>query len=501
MQLLNPNVLAASRLDPQYFCEHVLRSPNDPWQNDIFNAVADISRIRYGIPTVINHKGKNQITIRAGHGPGKTHFSAKLMHWFNFVHAGRIVVTAPKQEQLKTRTWPEFRKILRGSVDEYKNLIHVDMLKIVWYDDVDICALAETGQQPENLAGHHEDNILVIVDEASGVNEEIFPVVDGMLSTGTNVVSVYISNPTKIYGAFADSHRKPGVRDDYFQYHVTLDKAPRVSREWVNKQIRKYGENSQIVKVRCFGEFAANAPDQLIPFEYMVKQKNKPLLFDGSTVTLEVIVDVSDGGKNDSVLAACIKQDSGAHFAEFKNEFFFDPECVVIDTAKEAIKFGNRWAEKLGIDPHDVTYVVDSVGVGAGCAGFIHQEGYTVFRYKGGVSSVRPREYSNMRTQCYCAVRDGLRDGWLTFSETQIWDDIEGQLATIKRVVANEKMEEIETKKNMLARGVESPDIGDVIAMGMYDTLTSIDTFGDSATVAGVVDSVDTSFNVVEAVW
>src|SRR5262245_25731970 len=70
----------------------------DDFQYDILNAVADVWRPK----TIINHDRKNQITVVSGHGPGKTHTAGLVAHYFNACWPGRIVVTAPKFDQVKT---------------------------------------------------------------------------------------------------------------------------------------------------------------------------------------------------------------------------------------------------------------------------------------------------------------------------------------------------------------------------------------------------------------
>ena len=126
-----------SRLDPDWFCTTILKCPNDLWQSEMMNAIADLDRIKLGIPTLYNHDGKNRFTVRAFHGPGKTHFIAKLMHWWNFTRQGRIPCTAPKEKQLTTRLWPEFRKLLASSEVWYQKIIKVDRTHITWFNNRD----------------------------------------------------------------------------------------------------------------------------------------------------------------------------------------------------------------------------------------------------------------------------------------------------------------------------------------------------------------------------
>ena len=112
-------------------------------------------------------------------------------------------------------------------------------------------------------------------------------------------------------------------------------------------------------------------------------------------------------------------------------------------------------------------YVVDSVGVGAGTAGYLIDDGYPVVTYKGGASSDDSEQWANRRTQSYMCYRDDLRDGRIVIAEDycdpEDWDDFLAQHASILTADNNDKREELETKKALRARGIKSPDMPDAI--------------------------------------
>ena len=169
-QTILSDAVRKATIDPNWFCETILKSENDAWQGEMMDAVADLDRIKMGIPPLYNPDGLVRFSVLAFHGPGKTHYVAKLMHWFNFTRRGRIIVTAPKEKQITQRVWPEFRKIRQQAMPEYRDLMKVDTTKINWCNDPDWTALAEASGSPDNIAGHHDDHILFIVEEASGVD-------------------------------------------------------------------------------------------------------------------------------------------------------------------------------------------------------------------------------------------------------------------------------------------------------------------------------------------
>lgn len=462
--------IARARIDAVWFAEEKLNLTGekyylDIWQKELLQAVCDIWRVKQGLPGLINEHGKNQITIRAMHGPGKTFGVAAVMHWFNFAFRGQIIATAPKQDQLKTRLWPRFRSILGRTSKTYKDHIKVDLLKIEWNGDPDWCAVAETAAQPENLQGYHDEFMLFIVDEASGVNESMFPAIEGSLSSGTLVILILIGNPTKNSGTFYDSHCKPKVAQHYHQVHVDLYKTTRVSHEWVKRMVDKYGASSPVVKVRCYGEFADTDESQLVPLAWLVDAFNREELHDGSLPRLRIIVDVADGGEDETTITAARIYETHTHFAKQTRHSFPSAESPIL-AAEAAIAM----YDELGCDPvNGDDIVVDSLGVGAGTAGYIMKtrKAIPVIVYKGGESSDDPKQWRNRRTQSYICFRDDLRDGRVSFGpefETD-WDDFTAQVCSVKTKPGSERLEELMTKDEMKKKGIKSPDMADGCAM------------------------------------
>jgi len=463
-------LLEKTRTNPVWFAEDVLNLKGDKffldeWQKEFMESVADVYRKQNGIPTVINHDGKSMITVRAPHGPGKTFSVAALMHWFNNAFRGRIICTAPKEAQLRTRLWPAFRKIAVRAGKEYAEPLKIDSTKITWHGDEDWCAIAETASQPENLAGYHDDYMLFIVDEASGVNELMFPVIEGAISTGTVVILLLIGNPTKNQGTFHASHCIPKVAKNYHQIHVDLSKTTRVSREWVQRMEDKYGRNSPVVKVRCYGEFADSDEAQLIPYAWLTDALGADVVGEGNAPRLRVSVDVADGGANFTmVTAAWILGDCVRVLKQ--RQFSFPASEAPILSAQAGIAMFKEYG---GNPARGDDLVVDSLGVGAGAAGYMLERGMPVITYKGGAASDDNKQWRNRRTQSYMVCRDSHRDKKISYAEDFLddgdWDDFTAQMCSVRTKPGVDRVEDLETKEAMMSRGIASPDRADGIAM------------------------------------
>lgn len=451
----------------------------DEFQIELLEAMADVWRKRmpqYGA-TRINHDGKPWITIRSGHGPGKTHTAALLEHVFNFAWPGRIIATAPKFDQVKTRLWNAYRKIDARAMPWYRRLHEVNDTTVFAKTvdergritiDKTWCMLAETASKPENLAGHHERFQMVVVEEASGVPESLWPTIMGALSgSGGLQIMIIISNPTKEQGFFADSHRKRETEQHFFRYHVTLEKSKRVDRAWYQKLVDKYGIDSPVVRVRGRGEFPGASANQLIALEWIERARLKEVnavIGDGSLPRLRVSVDCGAGGTGETVCTA-FKHFTSIRIGLKQTRHSFKLETASEETADAAevlfYKFGGRKGED--------DFVVDSLGVGVGAAGLLFARGHRIVTYQGGSASDAPTLWRNRRVQSYINLRNDLRDATLAllesfFDDRTDWDDFDAQLCSIQ-TPGGDRVDDLITKDRMQQMGLPSPDLADSLAM------------------------------------
>lgn len=486
------------KYDPNRFAREVLHIDPDPWQVEANEAVADYIRWSWNRPTKLQ-KGdpKNFFTVSAMHGPGKTFWGAQLIHWFGFCMPDkpRIPCFAPKMEQLTTRLWPEIRKVLNSSEPFYRSFCETSATAVFWGGDVDWSARAYTASSPENLAGLHHTYQLAFCDEATGIDEQFWPVIKSALSTTGIQILVMISNPTKNQGQFAASWLKPNEARHFHQVKITLDKAPRVSKKWVAMMRDSLGEDSPIYKIRVLGEFAAMGSNQLISPQWLVDARNRALadredgalrwdhnIGDGSVPKLRVSVDVADGGVDKSVITV-MKHYSSIRFMMKQRAYSFPTGEAPLRIAEEAIRLFYQYGGDIrrGDD-----IVIDALGVGAGGAGRIMESKIPVVVYKGGAASDNAQRWRCRRVQSYMNARDDLRDGYVVFMPDAMdgptasdegdildpWDEFDSQMCSVEtRHDDSEKVEDLVTRKQMRDKGLKSPDRADSFVM-QYATQT-----------------------------
>jgi hypothetical protein len=152
----------------------------------------------------------DRVSIRSGHGVGKTTLEAWLILWFMLTRQNcKVPVAANSQDQLRDTIWPEIGKWHRQLPEPLKAMIDVQAERVVVVQDPEgAFAVRRTASKdnPEALQGFHAEHLLFLIDEASGIPDIVFEVGMGALSTpGAKVVMA--GNPTRNSGFFYDTHR------------------------------------------------------------------------------------------------------------------------------------------------------------------------------------------------------------------------------------------------------------------------------------------------------
>lgn len=205
---------------------------------------------------------KRFITIRSGHGIGKTSaLSIIAQHFLLSFMGSQVGVTANTEDQLKDIFLKEFYLWAKRLPEHLSaNLEQLDdFVRVAGEKDWFLRARVSRKEKPEALAGLHAEYVLIIVDEASGIPDQIYEVMKGAL-TGENFIVLYISNPTRTIGEFYESH-KPG--SEFTRLHFNSRQSPIVKPGYIEKMEADYPSIGDIpsdeVLIRVDGEFPSTS--------------------------------------------------------------------------------------------------------------------------------------------------------------------------------------------------------------------------------------------------
>jgi len=441
--------------DPVAFAVDMLDFEPDDWQREAMMDVAKHPRV----------------SVRSGQGVGKTAFMSAIILWFLCCRPNpKVVCTAPTRQQLHDVLWAEVAKWLESS--KIKNLLKWTKTKIYmigheerWF------ATARTATKPENMQGFHEDYMLFIVDEASGVADPIMEAILGTLSGPENKL-LMCGNPTRTSGVFYDSHNRD--RAKYRTHKVDSRDSKRTSRENIQMLIDKYGADSDVVRVRVYGEFPKAESDSFIPLELVELAANASVEPKGDTLHLGV--DVARFGDDETVIAPRIGM------KVFPLHCYRKQDTMV--TAGWVIATGKEMMQRFP-QLRRVLIKVDDTGVGGGVTDRLNEViredrlyDWTVVpvNNSGKPTSDEDEHYENRGTETWATVRDLLQEsfsrhmrGEAPTIELPNDDRLIAQLSQRKYRMTSRGKLALERKEDMKKRGLDSPDRADAVVLAFVE--------------------------------
>lgn len=292
------------------------------------------------------------ISIVSGHGTGKTASLAIIaLHFLITMPGAQVGATANTEDQLKEIFLKElyfWRKRLPQKLQDDLDL-QDDFVRVSGEKDWFLRARVARADKPEALAGLHGPYVMLIIDEASGVPNRIFEVMDGSL-TGENFIVLMASNGTRTEGVFYDSHKEGAP---YVKLAYNCEQSPIVKDGYVTMMAEKHGLESDEYAIRVKGGFAATT--QMDDKGWIPLFANIRVMFEperGQIVKHPVIgLDPAGKGRDLSILVA---RDS-IYLKILLNE--------KTSTPKDLARKVETWRDALQAKSDDIG--VDAFGIGA----------------------------------------------------------------------------------------------------------------------------------------
>lgn len=247
------------RQNPVAFVRDVFHVEPDAWQAEVLKAFPN----------------ERRLALLACKGPGKTCVLAWLAWNFLLTRPNpKVVATSISKDNLKDGLWTEMAKWQARSellkelfIWNKERIQSKEHYKTWWMSARTWTKGADTDQQANTLAGIHEDYMLFILDEVGGIPDAVMAAADAGLATGIETKILMAGNPTHLEGPLYRAATRE--RDMWFLVSITADpddpnRTPRVSKEWANEQIKKYGRDNPWVLVNVFGKFPPSSLNSLL---------------------------------------------------------------------------------------------------------------------------------------------------------------------------------------------------------------------------------------------
>lgn len=462
-------ILEGWRKDWNQFIRDRLRANLDPDQQAIVQSVQENRRT----------------SVRSGHARGKDFTAACISLTFLYLYPpSKVINTAPTDRQAIAIMMSEISSIhkkargLGGDVQARG----IKMLDPDWY----MMAFKASDASTESWSGFHSPNILVVVTEASGIEQNTFDSIEGCL-TGTLSRLLIVFNPNQCTGEAYQSTRSPL----YQKFTLSCLNAPnvvakeilipgQVDYEWVKEKLDKPGWVTRIDEkdadpatffdfqfdgvwyrpgdlflVKVMGEFPREGEDQLIPLSWIEQaqarwpntERNGPLTLGG---------DIAGMGTDKT----CLCPRYGDKVEAFK-VFAKQDHMETAGKIKQEISDGG-------------TAILDTIGEGAGVhSRLIEQKVNSVSgKFSEGADGKRDltgeREFTNMRAWCYWSVRDALDPklgGKLALPQD---DELTQELTAQKLKVRSDGKIGLVSKDDIKKQLGRSPDKSDSLALTFW---------------------------------
>lgn len=408
------------------------------------------------------------ISAKSGHGTGKSNLAACQALWFKYTHTPSLVITtAPTERQVKEILWREIRYRFAGASQKLEGTILKMMLDI---DPINYMFGFSTNDV-QKIQGFHSANILFIIDEANGFPIELYEAVYGVLSGGERRILFQIGNPIDPIGPFFESF-SDGITKchtlsclDHPNVVTGTNVIPgAVTRDWIEKQRSRWGEDSAFWQSRVLGEFPKISTDIVVNLGWVEtaeiikpkKRKKNEAIYMG--------VDVAEYGS-----------DPSAWFVGTEHKRIYNCEKHNVEPT-ETGNITRQLRRRYSVPYENVS--VDGIGVGAGVYSYLKEnegglaserDGWRKLnRFVASERAIDHETFEDKSIEAWWIVRNMLKpdsDNYKGYALCGRTDKLKADLCTRKYKTSGKGKMRLEPKEEYRKRLKRSPDNADAMVI------------------------------------
>lgn len=460
-----------------------------------------------------------KVSVASGTTTGKTNAFGRIALWHLLCHPvavyeGKIeigsntYIAAPRISQVADGVWKEmtdaYMAIENGPyawINSYyeitKTRVAVKGFEAQWF----ISQAAMQQGQSIGVAGKHRYWQLIIIDEAAGVSDEHFDVIEGTQSQAGNR-TLLASQGVKNSGRFYESHHNLAKVNggSWTALRFNTERSPIPTQQWIkDREIECGGRESIEYQIRILGMFAEDSSNNLLTRAELEKAfEPRKIIGDDEPYGLFVLSDVGMGEYRDESVAIIAKVIGVGDFGEDARrvEYIEIPICT---NSRNEIDFAGDLVNLVG-KLSNATLLVDNGGVGATVNKLIEASGVPVVKINWGKPCFR-KEYKdrfyNRRACAMVRLRDAVKSGRVVFPQgldRRMKEKImlQGARLPFHFAEAGGLRYVMDKKEDMLKNGIKSPDIFDSMAFAWLEdaqdymvadnnALSSLNTAGNRA--------------------
>lgn len=394
------------------------------------------------------------VSIMAGKGLGKDALASWVILWFMMCFPNcKIPCTSVSADQLNKVLWSELSKWLQNS--PVREFLTLENQKLYFNQIEDggkrwfaypktANPKASLEEQVETLAGVHEDFVMIVVDEASGISNAVFDPLEGTLTGACNFV-LMIFNPTRSKGYAIDTHGKDS------NYWVPIrwngEESEIIDKKVIERIKEKYGVDSNPYRIRVLGLPPLVDEQNYFPADWIMDAVDREIT-PRETDQIVKSLDCGAGGDKSVIITR-----KGGKVYDIKR--LSTPDSTVL----------TNWALNDFLSEGADVLRIDSIGIGWAIYGNLSDKlGGRVESADSRRRADNPDRYFNKRAEMYSTLRDKFEKGLISIPNDI---DLIDQLSAIKAVYEGGKTKIIE--KGIIRKELgHSPDEADTLAISYY---------------------------------
>ncbi len=399
------------------------------------------------------------VSVRSCQGSGKTTAAAALVVAWLLRHRDAVcVTTAPTFRQVTELLWGQIRTLVRSAPRRLPG----ELSQMAYRLSPTRFAIGFSSDQAERVQGFHARHFLAVVDEASGVSQDVYDSLKGSLTTQHSHL-LLIGNPTQVSGHFYDSQNS--LRALYETIGISYTATPNfqgqgevapylITQEFIDTARAEWGEDSPQYQVRVLGEFPRQGADTLIALSWVdAAVRRAPAPEDGQL--REMGVDCARFGSDET--AVCVRRSEAVVLTEAWTKF---------DTAFSA----HRIADLVRRERVSVVRV-DAVGVGGGVLDRLREmqregelpHGIRLEEFSAAARPYDAERYRYRRDEVWAGLAERFKEGRIAALPEDV--KLMGQLTAARHRYDAQGRLVMETKDELKKRGLKSPDRAEALML------------------------------------
>lgn len=396
------------------------------------------------------------VSIMAGKGLGKDGLASWLILWFMMCFPYcKIPCISVSADQLNKVLWSEISKWLSHS--PLKEFLILENQKL-YYNDPDKdkrgkrwFAFPKTAnpkagieEQTETLSGVHEDFVMIVIDEASGIPNAVFNPLESTLTKPCNFVFM-IFNPTRSTGYAVDTHGKDAAY--WIPLRWNAEESEIADKQIIARVEEKYGRDSNPYRIRILGLPPLVDELTLFPSDWVMDAVSRDITpFENSPIVKGL--DCGAGGDKSVIVTR-------------KGGKVYSIKRLSTPNSQDLI----NWAlTDYSAENTDIIRV-DNIGIGWAVYGTLFDKlGSSVEAADSRKKADNPERFMNKRAEMYWTLKEQFEKGLISIPDDK---DLIDQLLATKISYDGGKMR-ITEKAHIKKTLGHSPDELDALALSYY---------------------------------